>query len=204
MHAAQWGGRRVPVCRRKEIKAPLWLWEECLTRSWKGLHSILNDIWATNLVLTSPQDPQNSALWGWTKGLIWTLAGKQKNPQSQTKNLPTLTVGNLLRNCWYGNYCSAGKLSPPVGHPQSLPFLLSTAFVFLAHPVSLSLPKQFKFQRPACRSCQVRCCVLRQRWACSVCSAQLHTATALWPPEASPPSLWAPSAVPGCRGIEHK
>lgn len=62
MHAAQWGGRRVPVCRRKEIKAPLWLWEECLTRSWKGLHSILNDIWATNLVLTSPQDPQNSAL----------------------------------------------------------------------------------------------------------------------------------------------
>lgn len=23
MHAAQWGGRRVPVCRRKEIKAPL-------------------------------------------------------------------------------------------------------------------------------------------------------------------------------------
>lgn len=102
-----------------------------------------------NFILSSPLDPQNSALWGWTKGLIWSLAGKQKNPQSQTKNLPTVTAGNLLRNCWYGNYCSAGKLSPPGGHPQSLPFLLSIAFVFLTHPLFSSLSHGFKFQRLA-------------------------------------------------------
>ena len=128
------------VCKRKKIKAPLFGCGRSVSLI-PGKDDIpsLMIAGAINLGLSSPLDPLNSALWGWTKGPAGSLVDKQKNPPNQTKNPPTVALRHFLRNYWYGNYCSAGKLSPPVGPPQFLPFLLSAAFVFLTHLVFSSM-----------------------------------------------------------------
>lgn len=105
----------------------------------------------------------------------------------------------MLRNCWYGNYCSAGKLSPPVGHPQSLPFLLSTAFLFLTHPVFSSLSNGLKFQRLArlLKSSYVLCLKAPPESVLCVQPGWPHFSMLCDHPGASLPSLWVPSAVAG-------
>lgn len=47
MQCAVWG---VPFAyEKKDESFSLWLWEDCLTHSWKGLNSILNDSWGYKL-----------------------------------------------------------------------------------------------------------------------------------------------------------
>lgn len=122
MHAVQWGAGGCLLCKRKKIKPPLF---GCGRRvsliPGKDYIPSLMIAGAINLVLSFPLDPQNSALRGWTKGPLWCLFGKWKNPPNQTKTPPTVTVRNFLRNDWYSSCCSAGRLSPPVGPSQSLP-----------------------------------------------------------------------------------
>lgn len=81
------------MCKRKKLKAPLFGCGRSVSLiPGKDYIPSLMIVGAINLVLSPPLDPQNSALSGWTKGPVWSLVGKQKNPPNQTKTLLQLPL----------------------------------------------------------------------------------------------------------------